>query len=394
MSHNKIDSVKKENEDKAKNDLKEEDLIIQYIEEIKNEKTRIKAIKHLSKYSEIKYNLAIYLWYSTGTITAILQEIIDTYQYLSPPKLTQEKANKVCAAISLFQCVASHPETKQKFIESQLPIFLYPFLLNTYKSTPYEYLKLTTLGVIGALVKVNDSKVISFLTSSEIIPLCLRIIERGAELSRCVASFILLRIAINDCGFKYICENEKRFYIIAQVLGISLKNKLTPKFIKYILRILARLSENKETRNILKDIIYEELKRDFTPYLDDSSKKWLKILRKNIEDNHSLLDINIEKLKNDLTNKNDGLNDKNFNNNNGYQKNLINGDIMNNNNMKANLMLINQINQINQQKFIFPHNINELNSYNGNVNYINKMNYNQSPNNGYNMNFSNIYKNS
>ena len=114
----------------------------------------------------------------------------------------------------------------------------------------------------------------------------------------------------------------------------------------------------------------------------------------NHEDNHSLLDINIEKLKNDLTNKNDGLNDKNFNNNNGYQKNLINGDIMNNNNMKANLMLINQMNQINQQKFIFPHNINELNSYNGSVNYMNKMNYNQSPNNGYNMNFSNIYKNS
>ena len=159
---------------------------------------------------------------------------------------------------------------------------------------------------------------------------------------------------------------------------------------KYIIRILARLSENKEKRNILKDIIYEEIKGDFSPYLDDSSKKWLKILRKNIEDNHSLLDINIEKLKNDLTNKNDGLNDTNFNNNNGYQKNLINGDIMNNNNMKANLMLINQMNQINQQKFIFPHNINELNSYNGNVNYMNKMNYSQSPNNGFNMNFSNI----
>jgi CCR4-NOT transcription complex subunit 9 len=389
----KNDSLsKKEIDDKSKNDLNEEDLIVKYIEEIKKEKTKINAIKHLSKFSEKKNNLAIYLWYSTGTITAILQEIIDIYQYLSPPKLTQEKANEVCAAISLFQCVASHPETKQKFIESQLPIFLYPFLLNTYKSNPYEYLKLTTLGVIGALVKVNDSKIISFLTGSEIIPLCLRIIERGADLSKCVASFILLRIAINDCGFKYICENEKRFYIIAQVLGITLKNKITPKLIKYIIRILARLSENKEKRNILKDIIYEEIKGDFSPYLDDSSKKWLKILKKNIEDNHSLLDINIEKLKNDLTNKNEGLNDKNFNSNNGYQKNIINGDLMNNN-MNTNLMLINQMNQMNQPKFIFTHNNNDVNNFNGNINYMNKLNYNQSSNNGYNMNFSNMYKN-
>ena len=389
----KNDSLsKKEIDDKSKNDLNEEVLIVKYIEEIKKEKTKINAIKHLSKFSEKKNNLAIYLWYSTGTITAILQEIIDIYQYLSPPKLTQEKANEVCAAISLFQCVASHPETKQKFIESQLPIFLYPFLLNTYKSNPYEYLKLTTLGVIGALVKVNDSKIISFLTGTEIIPLCLRIIERGADLSKCVASFILLRIAINDCGFKYICENEKRFYIIAQVLGITLKNKITPKLIKYIIRIWARLSENKEKRNILKDIIYEEIKGDFSPYLDDSSKKWLKILKKNIEDNHSLLDINIEKLKNDLTNKNEGLNDKNFNSNNGYQKNIINGDIMNNN-MNTNLMLINQMNQMNQPKFIFTHNNNDVNNFNGNINYMNKLNYNQSSNNGYNMNFSNMYKN-
>ena len=104
------------------------------------------------------------------------------------------------------------------------------------------------------------------------------------------------------------------------------------------------------------------------------------------------MDINIEKLKNDLTNKNEGLNDKNFNSNNGYQKNIINGDLMNNN-MNTNLMLINQMNQMNQPKFIFTHNNNDVNNFNGNINYMNKLNYNQSSNNGYNMNFSNMYKN-
>jgi len=51
------------------------------------------------------------------------------------------------------------------------------------KGRSFEYLRLTSLGVIGALVKVDDPEVISFLLQTEIIPLCLRIMERGTELS-------------------------------------------------------------------------------------------------------------------------------------------------------------------------------------------------------------------
>lgn len=41
--------------------------------------------------------------------------------------------------------------------------------------------------MIGALVKMDDSEVIQFLLSTEIIPLCLRIMETGLELSKTVA---------------------------------------------------------------------------------------------------------------------------------------------------------------------------------------------------------------
>ena len=36
-----------------------------------------------------------------------------------------------------------------------VPLFLYPFLNTTSKTRPFEYLRLTSLGVIGALVKVT-----------------------------------------------------------------------------------------------------------------------------------------------------------------------------------------------------------------------------------------------
>jgi hypothetical protein len=38
---------------------------------------------------------------------------------------------------------------------AHIPLFLYPFLNTVSKTRPFEYLRLTSLGVIGALVKVR-----------------------------------------------------------------------------------------------------------------------------------------------------------------------------------------------------------------------------------------------
>lgn len=41
----------------------------------------------------------------------------------------------------------------------------------------------------GALVKTDEQEVINFLLTTEIIPLCLRIMESGSELSKTVPFF-------------------------------------------------------------------------------------------------------------------------------------------------------------------------------------------------------------
>ena len=50
----------------------------------------------------------------------------------------------------------------------------------------FEYLRLTSLGVVGALVKTDDQEVIHFVLTTENIPLCLMIMESGSELSKTV----------------------------------------------------------------------------------------------------------------------------------------------------------------------------------------------------------------
>lgn len=55
----------------------------------------------------------------------------------------------------------------------------------------YHLLILVFVLLQGALVKTDEQEVINFLLTTEIIPLCLRIMESGSELSKTVSTFFL-----------------------------------------------------------------------------------------------------------------------------------------------------------------------------------------------------------
>lgn len=196
----------------------------------------------------------------SGVMTSLLQEIISVYPLLNPSQLTAAASNRVCNALALLQCVASHNDTRGHFlngktwkycdnanwltsIAAHIPLFLYPFLNTTSKSRPFEYLRLTSLGVIGALVKNDSSEVINFLLTTEIIPLCLRIMETGSELSKTVAIFIVQKILLDDTGLGYICHTYERFYAVGTVLSnmvTQLVEQQTVRLLKHVVRCFLR----------------------------------------------------------------------------------------------------------------------------------------------------------
>lgn len=132
------------------------DMVYRWIIELSYPATRENALLQLSQKREGIANLAPMLWHSFGTVAALLQEIINIYPSITPPTLTAHQSNRVCSALAIMQCIAVHPETKMLFLEAQVPLFLYPFLRTTSKERPFEYLRLTSLGVIGSLVKVRS----------------------------------------------------------------------------------------------------------------------------------------------------------------------------------------------------------------------------------------------
>ena len=394
---NKLEiSTPQEKQETAKDKelAKEEEIkqIILWVEQIKDESTREKALEELSHKRESLSDLALYIWYSTGTVSILLQEIINIYQLLAPPKLTIAKSNKACSVLALFQCVAAHPETRQPFLQAQIPIFLYPFLNTLNKSKPYEYIRLTALGVIGALVKMDNRDVIQYLLNTEIIPLCLRIMERGSELSKTVACFIVQRILLDENGLKYICEKSVRLNAINTVLSYMIKNKPSSRLVRHILRSYNRLADNEEGRNLLKIKLPSEMKDpNFINSLDESSRKWLQNLHKVLQGERGAAINNNQNGNLGMGNINININMNGNNNmmgNMGMEMNLNNNPNINNTiPMNPNMMMLNQMNlPQNQGYMIPPQQQNDFNYQMYNEQYFNNGIYmgGQNPNNGFN----------
>lgn len=249
--------------------------------QLTNPEQREGVLLELSKKRESFSDLAPILWHTVGTVSALLQEIVSIYPLLSPPTLTAHASNRVCNALALLQCVASHPDTRSLFLSAHVPLYLYPFLNTQSKSRPFEYLRLTSLGVIGALVKMDDPDVINFLLQTEIIPLCLRIMETGSELSKTVATFIVQKILLDEIGLSYVCATAERFYAVSTVLnnmiGLLIVNP-SVRLLKHIVRCYLRLSDNGRAREALRQCLPMSLRDEtFINSLRDdvTVKKWL-----------------------------------------------------------------------------------------------------------------------
>ncbi|XP_039796719.1 CCR4-NOT transcription complex subunit 9-like isoform X3 [Panicum virgatum] len=202
----------------------------QLVLKLYNPELRESALVELSKKREMFPDLAPLMWHSFGTMFVLLQS------------------------------VASHPETRIPFLKAEFTEYLYPFLNTTSNARSFEYLRLTALGVFGALVKVDDTEVVNTLLDGHIIPLCLRIMETGSELSKTVATFIVQKIILDEAGLQYICATPERFFGIAIVLARMVAEQPSTRLLKHIVRCYLRLTDDPRAHIALQTHLPEALR--------------------------------------------------------------------------------------------------------------------------------------
>lgn len=188
-------------------------------------------------------------------MACLLNEFLAIYPLLNPPSLTTAASNRACNALALLQCIAAHDATRDLFLEARFPLYLYPFLNTTSKTKPFEYIRLTSLGVIGALVRNDSPSVVDFLLKTEIVPLCLRILEIGTELSRIVSLFIIQKISTSPQGIDYIVSNPERMDTICCVLVSMLtapSDAQSLRVVRHAIKCLHTLSLNNQCNEYLR----------------------------------------------------------------------------------------------------------------------------------------------
>ncbi|KAI3379573.1 hypothetical protein SNEBB_009561, partial [Seison nebaliae] len=238
--------------------------IVNHVLDLIRPETRLSALGNLSGEREKIRHLAPILWYTRGVVTILEQEILNIYPFINPPTMTVPQSNRVCNALALLQCLASHVETRRKFLEFKLHLPLYPFLMVKSEQKPFEFLRLTSLGVLGALVKADDDDLILALDRTAIIDLCLDIMDKGSHISQTVAAFILHRMlqvkdVLQRIGFtekyketatvltKMINETDKQSKGREDVADEKIA-----RLLKHILRCYFRLCDFKLGRDILR----------------------------------------------------------------------------------------------------------------------------------------------
>lgn len=265
--------------------------ICQYIMFLRDPSKKYEYFKELNNQRDNFPQLAPILWFSTGTVAILLQEIINIYPNLSPPTLTQAHSERICNVLGLFQCIALHATTKPLFIQANLHLYLYPLINKIIKQRPFEHLRVTSLGVIGALVKGEDPETIGYLINTELIVLCLRIMKKGNELSRTVATFIVQKILMDDNGLLYVCQTEERLLALAQILKDIIEDiardtragKDGQRLLRHIMRCLLRLSENSNANERLAEYIPNCIRNPNNGVItDDQVRKWYMSLMKNL----------------------------------------------------------------------------------------------------------------
>ncbi|XP_050379907.1 uncharacterized protein LOC126797303 [Argentina anserina] len=174
--------------------------------------------------------------------------------------LSKARFEMVLLMCLLFKC--------QKILAT-IPLYLYPFIGTENKDKPHEYLRLSSLGAIGALLKGHppnrdevDPEIIHFLLESQILCFCIRCMEVGTVLSRTVATFIVERILATDEGLNYCCKFGDRFYVVTRFLG-KMTDKLVEepsrRLLKLIIKCFTELSKGPRDSDSLRCCIPKSL---------------------------------------------------------------------------------------------------------------------------------------
>ena len=255
------------------------EVVVNYLQSIsKYEKKRKEAITFLYHNQSQIPNLAIYLWFSPGTATSLLSDIISFYQNLTTGKFETLDTEFIITIFHLFKLIAADPDTRIPFVKANIPLYFFPFL--QYTVTKQESLRLTAavIGVFTSLVSQDSPEVINYLVNNQFIPICLAVLCYSCGLVQTAGAYVLLKMIQNPTGLNSICSSVEKVTPVLKFLNNTLINSSQEFSIdtaKYFTKIYNLIMESSQeikklvSENIPDQILTFSLKTSPDPSFKD-----------------------------------------------------------------------------------------------------------------------------
>ncbi|ELP88266.1 cell differentiation protein rcd1, partial [Entamoeba invadens IP1] len=152
------------------------------------------------------------------------------------------------------------PKTQHFLINVNIVSFLTPIFALKQVERDVEFLRLTSLGVIGAMSKTRDPQVVKYLMDNDVLNICIVTIQHAAEISRVISLFTLSKLFSDNAALECVCENQQRIESMAKLLFKSIESTIMQKrdingrMVRYSIFCLSRMSDNPKATVILHDL--------------------------------------------------------------------------------------------------------------------------------------------
>ncbi|XP_017057262.1 CCR4-NOT transcription complex subunit 9 [Drosophila ficusphila] len=232
----------------------EADNVYGWITDLCDKEKRLMAMLELCERRSQIESLGPLLWHSFGAVSGLLQEVVSVYPAALANELSGQQSQRVCAAIGLFQAMASHPAIGIQLMRSQFMWFLMPLLKMTPKTRAIEHVRLSVLGVVCGLLKSDHPEIVSYFLGIELIPLILRQLELGSSMSKVLCAFVLCRILEHEVGLKFASRRlARRLHLIHTLARVvhQLTLEPEPRILKHVVRVYSRLADHPQNLELI-----------------------------------------------------------------------------------------------------------------------------------------------
>ncbi|XP_026406644.1 CCR4-NOT transcription complex subunit 9-like isoform X4 [Papaver somniferum] len=217
--------------------------------ELQDESSRETALRCLSRFLiEIReenprmYNDAGHmLYYSFGTMSILLQEILAFLRKMVEGSLKYRSIKRIANVLTLIQAnrlfsIAANSATREKLIDSQVPIFLLPVIKFKGPLEDFDNICAVALSVIGIMCQAREPKIIKWAVDNQISEACWSCTDTGNELTRVIGMHILEAILRNEYGGETSDLSNLVLSCSPKITILAKSQDYSPRLVFHVLR--------------------------------------------------------------------------------------------------------------------------------------------------------------